>query len=459
MNYQAQRARSRLVTIMLSLLAAAVAWSIHHVMATLDALGGDTRRFGMVYSLSAAMLIFQIVLAHAERPFKATRRQQHHLDALHLAVLVPAYNEDPPLLARCLMSLSTQTRLPDHIIVVDDGSNKVDLTPVRDWALSESTRTGLRVTWVRTPNRGKRQAHGRAIALAPDADVFLTVDSDAILDPRAVEEGLKPLARRDVQAVAGVVLAANNRTTFLARFTDLWFVTSQLVDRSSLSAAGSVLVNSGPLAFYRADVVRHYLDTYLSETLAGREVRFSDDSMLTLFAKLEGRTVQQPTSFVFTAMPEKVGNHFRQYIRWMRGSTVRSLWRFRYLPVTSVAYWLHFSRWVSMAVSTMLFVALFVVQPVVDGTLTLSLLFMTVLIGYAQCLRYLTVRRSDESVWSQWATWALAPVAALWAFFVLRPVRWYAMATCLRTGWGTRSEVEVTLGRPDGRMLTASHPV
>lgn len=48
---------------------------------------------------------------------------------------------------------------------------------------------------------------------------------------------------------------------------------------------------------------------------------------------------------------------------------------------------------------------------------------------------------------SQLATWALAPVAALWAFFVLRPVRWYAMATCLRTGWGTRADVEVTLGR------------
>lgn len=444
-TYEARRARGRLVAVMLVLLAGSVCWSIHHVMETLDAIGGDTRRFGMVYSLSAAMLIFQICLAHAERPYKATHRQQQQLDRLHLAVLVPAYNEDPALLVRCLMSLAAQTRRPDHILVVDDGSDKVDLRPVRDWALAEAARTRMRVSWVRTPNRGKRQAHGRAIEMAPDADVFLTVDSDAILDPHAVEEGLKPLARSDVQAVAGVVLAANNRVNLLARFTDLWFVTAQLVDRSSLSAAGSVLVNSGPLAFYRAEVVRRYLGTYLTETLAGREVRFSDDSMLTLFAKLEGRTVQQPSSFVFTAMPERVGNHFRQYTRWMRGSTIRSLWRFRYLPVTSVAYWLHFSRWVSMVVSTMLFIALFLVQPVVDGTLTWQLLIMTVLIGYAQCLRYLTVQRSDESVWSQWATWLVAPIAAMWAFFVLRPIRWYAMATCLRTGWGTRKKVEVTL--------------
>lgn len=443
--YRADRARSRLVGVLLFLIAIGVAWSIHHVTVTLDAVGGDTRRFGMVYSLSAAMLLAQIIMAHCERPFTITDRKRRRLDQLNLAVLVPAYNEDPPLLTQGLASLFRQTRLPNHILVVDDGSDQVDLDPVRVWFLSEGVRTGVRTTWIRTENRGKRHAHGTAIELADEADVFLTVDSDAILDPNAVAEGLKPLAREDVQAVAGVVLAVNNRTTLLARFTDLWFVTSQLVDRSSLSAVGSVLVNSGPLAFYRAATVRRYLDTYLNETVAGREVRFSDDSMLTLFAKLEGRTVQQPTSFVFTAMPERVGNHFRQYTRWMRGSTIRTMWRFRYLPGTSLAYWLHFSRWVSMAVSTMLFVALFMVQPVVDRTLTVSLLVMTVLIGYAQCLRYLTIRRSDQSVWSQWGIWLLAPLAALWAYFVLRPVRWYAMATCLRTGWGTRKEVEVTL--------------
>jgi hypothetical protein len=37
-------------------------------------------------------------------------------------------------------------------------------------------------------------------------------------------------------------------------------------------------------------------------------------------------------------------------------------------------------------------------------------------------------------------------VAALLAFTVLRVVRWYGMATCLRTGWGTREEIEVPSG-------------
>ncbi|WP_275561157.1 hypothetical protein [Streptomyces sp. 5-6(2022)] len=76
-----------------------------------------------------------------------------------------------------------------------------------------------------------------------------------------------------------------------------------MVDRSALSAMGSVLVNSGPLAAYRADVVRDNLDSYLNETFMGRPAMFSDDSLLTLYALLRGQTVQQPSAVAFTAMP------------------------------------------------------------------------------------------------------------------------------------------------------------
>lgn len=443
--YRAQRARLRMVAVVTVLVAAGAVWAVHHIFTTIQALHGDTRQFGMVFTLGAALLITQIVMCLMERPAQPSERRRRQLDTLNVVALVPAYNEDEGLLVRCLLSLAGQTRRPDRIVVVDDGS-KDDYARVRDWALQQGARSGLRVTWVRTPNQGKRHAHGEAIRRTPEADIYLTVDSDAILDPHALDEALKPFARSDVTAVAGIVLAANNRANLLARFTDLWYVTSQLVDRSSLSAMGSVLVNSGPLALYRAPIVRDNLGSYLAETIAGRPVNFSDDSMLTLFARLEGRTVQQPTAFVFTAMPERVGHHIRQYTRWMRGSTIRSLWRFRYLPVGGYAYWAHFARWAQMVISTALFAALFIVQPAVDHDFAFSLLLISMLIGYAQGLRYLTVRRSDEPFASQVATWALAPVAALWAFFVLRPVRWYAMATCLRTGWGTRADVEVTLG-------------
>ena len=66
-------------------------------------------------------------------------------------------------------------------------------------------------------------------------------------------------------------------------------------------------------------------------------------------------------------------------------------------------------------------------------------------VGYAQTLRYMTVRRSDQTTAYQWGTWLLTPVAVAFAFFVLRAIRWYGVATCWKTGWGTRKTVEVSL--------------
>jgi hypothetical protein len=68
-----------------------------------------------------------------------------------------------------------------------------------------------------------------------------------------------------------------------------------------------------------------------------------------------------------------------------------------------------------------------------------------VLVGYATALKYLLIRRDDEQLASQLGTFLLAPLVFLWSFIVLRPLRLYAIATCLSTGWGTRTGgVEVT---------------
>jgi hyaluronan synthase len=278
--------------------------------------------------------------------------------------------------------------------------------------------------------------------------VYITVDSDSCLAPDAIEQVLAPLAKPDVQSVAGIVIATNHKKNLQTRITDLWFVTGQLVDRSAMSAMGSVIVNSGPLAAYRAAVIRDNLDSYLNEQFMGRPVGFSDDSMLTLYALLRGKTVQQPTAVVFSAMPEKTGHLLRMYLRWMRGSTIRSVWRLRYLPMNRWAYWAHLMRWFQMALSTTVLIWLLAVEPLGYGnTPPASFAVVPFLIGWAQGLRYLSLARSDESFRSRLLTWLLMPLAVVWAWTVLRAMRWYGMVTCARTGWGTRQNgAEVSLG-------------
>lgn len=432
------------------LLVVLTAWGARHVYAVVHPDLDPGHRFTVVYAVAFVILCWQTVLALSERPYVTSAEQAQALDQLRVVANVPIYNEDPAALKETIASLLDQTRLPQVIHAVNDGSTQVDYAEVRAWAETAAAERGVELTWYDKPNGGKRSAQVVTFSSTPEADIYLTVDSDAVLDERALEEGLKPFADPEVTSVAGVVQALNNRANLLARLTDLWFVMGQMTDRSSLSTMGSVLVNSGPLALYRAQVVRDHLHTYASEEFLGRRVEFSDDSMLTLFCLCAGKTVQQPTAFAFTLMPETLDHHLRQYLRWMRGAFIRSFWRFRYLPTNRYAYWAHLAGWVQTLVSLWVFIALFVVGAARDPGSVPPLLLIPVLVGYGQALRYFSARRSDEPTWSRVLTVVLSPLASLWAFFGLRLVRLYAIATCRRTGWGTRESVEVALARPVG---------
>lgn len=458
--------RSRLMLAGAITLTLAAAWSVQHAIHAAGYGDKNGGRLAAVWAVTFLLLLTQTVMYHCERPRSLTPRIKRQLDALHVAVLMPTFNEDEGYLRLGLESLLRQTRLPDSVHVVDDGSTSTQYDTVRAWWMEAAQAAGITVTWLRVPNGGKRHAQAHGVRQSPQADIYITVDSDSCLAPNAIDEVLIPFARPAVQSVAGIVIATNHRATLLGRITDLWFVTGQLVDRSALSAMGSVLVNSGPLAAYRAAVIRDNLTSYLNEMFLGRQVMFSDDSMLTLYALLRGKTVQQSTAVVFTAMPEKAGHLLRMYLRWMRGSTIRSIWRVRYLPVTRWAYWAHLLRWFQLALGSSVIGWLLIVEPFVYGhTPPSSFAVVPFLIGWAQGLRYLAIARSDESFGSRLYTWALMPLAVVWSWLVLRPVRWYGMVTCAKTGWGTRQNgAEVSLGvapaavpapRPEATLETA----
>ena len=406
-----------------------------------------------VLLFSFVMLCITLLLAYREKPkaapLSATASE-------YVTAVVPAYNEDPEVLRGCLRSLLTQTRPFQEICVTDDGSNRADYTELKQWAEAFGSLQNVTVRWHRQPNKGKREAQSVWFRNSPDTTIFVTVDSDSIMDSKALEELLKPFADPDVQSAAGVVLALNNRTNLLARITDLLFVTGQLTDRSMMSSMNSVLVNSGGLAAYRAQNIRDNLDAYLHESFFGHHITFSDDSMLTLYSLNNGKTVQQPTAFVFAMMPDKFSHHYRQQLRWMKGSFIRSWWRIKYLPVNSFAFFRQVVGWSQFVITTMLLTLFFIIKPVTSHAFSPYLILVPFILGYVQALRYFAVQRSDESKWSQFATFALAPLAILWSYFIIRPIRIYAAFTCFKGQWGTRQNVEVSLDGATRRSWRAA---
>lgn len=431
----------------LVLLVGGSVWAGRHISLWLETAYGarQANSFNIIYTLAFLLLVWQTVLAYLEKPYKVTNQEWEKLLQNKIVVNVPLRNEDPDVLRACLWSFLDQSVLPDIVEVVENG-NTVDygILPL-EW-VSSAHGVGLDARWVKNKVAGKRRAQVLTfLHNHNDSDIDITVDSDTVLDDKAIEEIIKPFANPKVMSVAGVGLALNATKNFLTRMTDLWFVTNQLVDRSAMSTMGSVLVNSGVLAAYRHSLIQQYGDAYANETFRGKPVEFSDDSMLTTYALLHGKAVQQPTAIALTMFPENWNHHKRQQLRWMRGAAIRTLWRFRYLPVNSYVYWMHFATWANLILSTVIFIALFIVQPVVEGRVLPWLLTIPVFVGYTNALRYFAIRRSDMSVWSQLLSWLLSPIATLWNYVVLRPVRFWAIATCMKTDWGTREQVEVTL--------------
>jgi hyaluronan synthase len=355
-----------------------------------------------------------------------------------VAVVVPCYNEDAALLVRVLESIRQQTLLPDEVIVVDDGSTS---------SYADVISRFPDVTWLRQDNRGKKYAQAAGFRHAPWADFYVTIDSDSAMERRALEEGLKPFADERVYGVAGVEMAHNWNRNILTLAIAARSLAFQLFAMSSQSTAfGSVLICPGALSLYRGQMIRECLPAYVGETLGGMPVRLGDDTMLTFFALMHGRAVQQPTAFCFPTYPEKLSHHLRQWNRWMRASTIRQLWRLRYLPLWSYGFW--FSVWQLGAFTAGVAISVLVVVAW-PATESLAIGGLAGLLGWPLVLsvRLATIRRSDQGLGGKLAGVAMMPLAALWYLVVLRQMRFYGMATCTRQGWNTRHEVEVTLER------------
>ncbi len=401
---------------------------------------------------SAPIFAFRAVswlLSWKDEPVQVGRRAQAYLDELCVVVTVPVYNEDPALLDRCIYALVNQSRPPQRIDVMDDGS-KLDYAELAShWA--RVWPGGTEVCWLRQPNQGKRRAHAHTFVNAPEADIFVTVDSDTTLEYRAIEEGLKPFIDSKVMSVAGIEVGFNAYTNFLTRLQTPLQLLSQCVTGATWSAVGDMYTNRGPFALYRATMVREIALLYRDEKFFGRQVILGDDSLLALCGSCYGKAVQQLSAFGLTMWPETLGHHLRQRLRWARGRTVRNFWRLKYRPFFSYIWWftaLGIYTWLASLGFLVLVIAMWPMSARVVAHVVLAMFLW----GCLNQFRVFCFWRSDET-WSDRLLMVLMrPLTSLWASIVLaRLVRLAGTVTVMRQGWTTRQQgAELVLSPSEG---------
>jgi hyaluronan synthase len=388
-----------------------------------------------IWVAAFAFSALPLFLGWADRPVKVTPRQQCFLDTLHVTVAVPVYNEDPELLDRCIWSLANSSRPPQRIHVVEDGRSG-DYSRLR--AHWEGAHGPTLVRWERLArNMGKKWAQSRVFTTNPEADVFITVDSDTTLEHLAIEEGLKPLANPKNASVAGIEEIWNKHTNWLTKVCAARNTYAQLVSWSAQSVFGDVLINRGTFALYRAPIIREIVPAYINETFLGHPVKLGDDSALTLFSRAHGRTVQQVTAISLPMYPATLSHHFRQWLRWARGGSVRNYWRIRYLPMTSWGWW-----WTALAlyytIASLFVPVLFIVTWPASAGLAKWTGLSVLAWSFTTSLHVLRIRREGESTWTRISSVLAYPAGLIWSSYCLRPIRLYGILTCFKQGWVTR---------------------
>ncbi|MES9961759.1 MAG: glycosyltransferase [Sedimenticola sp.] len=347
-------------------------------------------------------------------------------EGLTIAAVIPIFNEDPVVFRNSLKSLVSQTRPVEEIWVIDDGSDSRECYLLaKDFFRDTQNAHVLRYD----DNRGKRHAQSLAFRES-DADIFMTCDSDAVLDEKAVEEALRPFADPEVQVVTADVRGLN-RSNLLSKLIDLRYQNAFKHERAAYSVFGSVLCATGVLSFYRGDTIRENLDKYLSQTFLGVPVMAGDDRRLTNYSLERGKSVIQLTSKAETTVPDKLGKFLRQQIRWNKSFFRESLYVLKNLGPKRIAWWLtlaEMSLWIVFGATILL---AFIIAPLAGGKL-LSVYY----IGYISIMAYI---RNLQVLSGQPWLFILSPLYGLLHIVLLIPLRFYSLLTIRNSSWMTRA--------------------
>lgn len=378
--------------------------------------------FYAFFTLSFFMLKLVYSLRYA--PYKG------EVPGLSTAVIVPVFNEDPSAFKACLDSIVGQSRPPEEIWIVDDKSESDDCAAYAESvATCDSHRIEFHVLR-RQVNEGKRHAQKHAFRTS-SADVFVTVDSDTILDSNAIEQGLIPMRDPAVGAVSGNVRLLNYRHNLLTRLLELRYSASFDFERAAYSRMDSLTCASGAFTLWRSAIVKKYLDDYINQTFLGVSMTYGDDRRLTNYCLLEGKVLYQSTAVAHTLAPEAFMHFLRQQVRWNKSFFRETLFAIQKLPKTRLVWWLCLSEvviWLLMA-GVMLFTCL--IKPMLLGYwIGYYYLATLVLMSY--------IRSAHHRV-SSYKTYLLAPAYALVHFLVLVPMKFYSLATLRNGKWGTRA--------------------
>lgn len=278
-----------------------------------------------------------------------------------VSIIIPVKNEEKVIYES--VKAASNSKYPKElleIIVVNDGST--DNT--REELRKAERDLGVKVLHFEK-NMGKRKAVAAGFEKST-GEIVVVMDSDTILDPDAIYNGVQGFTDSQVGAVCGHGVVFNNHLNLLTKMQDAWYDGMFTIFKATESVFGMVTCCSGVLSFYRRKSIRGMIWAWASEKFLGVPLKVGDDRSLTnvvlrprlnaadaaddrllttAVAKKGEKVVYARNAVAYTVVPSTFKHFIKQQIRWkkgwVRGTLVALPYMWRKHPVGAFLYYIH----------------------------------------------------------------------------------------------------------------------
>jgi len=221
---------------------------------------------------------------------------------MKISVLIPCYNEEKTV-GSCVESVLAQSRTPDQIIVVDDGST--------DQSAKILASFGDRITVVTTPKNTGNKSYAQEYGLQfVTGDIFVTTDADSLLSKDFIKHIEHDFADKKVEAVAGYIKSL--KTNWITACRELDYVIGQDLHKRAQAHLNAILVIPGCAGAFRTETFRKHI-TFDHDTVT------EDLDFTYKYHRNEFKILFNKHAIVYTQDPFTLHSYIHQMRRWIGG--------------------------------------------------------------------------------------------------------------------------------------------
>lgn len=222
---------------------------------------------------------------------------------MKISILIPCHNEEKSIRA-CVLSCLTQTRKPDQILVVNDGSTDRSAEILSEFAEF--------ITVITLPKATGNKSHAQEIGVRYiQGDVFIATDGDTVLHRdfvKFVEEDFA--ANPELSAVGGYV--RSQRHNWLTACRAFEYSIGQNLHKLAQHHLGFLFVIPGAAGVFKTDDFRRYIP-FEHDTLT------EDLDFTYRLHALDLKIMYDRRIIVYTQDPATLHSYINQVRRWFGG--------------------------------------------------------------------------------------------------------------------------------------------